>query len=58
MTCDPYDYRCRRCHVPMEDDREFCGRGDCRSDLEALREFVARWCRRVLGAARRLGLVE
>lgn len=59
MTSDPFMFRCRRCATPMEDDEEFCGRGaECRSDLETLRAFVARWAGRALGVAKRLGLVE
>lgn len=59
MTSDPFPGRCRRCGAGMLEDREYCGRGvDCRSDLDALREWVAAACRRLLSGARWLGLVE
>jgi hypothetical protein len=58
MTGDPYDYRCPRCHAPLEAPGE-CGRGPaCRTDGEALRDLVAGACSVVLRGARWLGLVK
>lgn len=60
MSGDPFPGRCHHCGTPLMDDVESCGRGpdQCRTDLARLRDLTAGTCRRILAAARRLGLVE
>lgn len=58
MTSDPFPGRCRRCGIGMMVDCDYCGRDECRSGLEALRDWTARTCSALVRAGRWLGLLK
>lgn len=55
---DPFPGRCRRCGIGLMDPVDDCGRGDCRTLIEALRVPLAAIAGAVHRAARWLGLAR